>query len=212
MRLRRKPQELVGSSESNIIGASFDKALSCLEEGRVISFPTETYYGLGVDPFNETALEKLFTIKRRDKNKAILVLIGDVGMLSQLAEDIPRNYLPLMKKHWPGPLTLLFPAQKQLSHLLTGGTDTIGVRISSCSVVQNFFKLWSKPITATSANLSGELPAENAKQVFNIFGNNVDYIFDGGATPAGLCSTIIGCTGKGLSLVRRGQVKVGLKG
>ncbi len=183
-----------------------DKAVMYLDQGGIISFPTETFYGLGVNPFNEKAVKRLFSIKGRDRNKPILLLAGDKGMLSQLVSGIPECYVPLMDKYWPGPLTLLFPAGKNVNQLLTGGTGMIGIRVSSDPIVKRLLSLWCKPVTATSANISGEPPAATAGDVARIFGCQIDHIIDGGATPAGLCSTIVGCEKGELTLVRKGKI------
>lgn len=186
----------------------FMQAVKALSGGGIVAFPTETYYGLAVDPFNSDAVLKLFKLKGRSINKPILVLIETVEQLSTLTDTIPVPYLPLIKDHWPGPLTLIFSAGKLIDPLLTGGTGTIGVRISPHPLAQKLCKAWKKPITATSANLSGLLPAITSKEVIGYFGDRVDCIIDGGSTPAGLCSTIVGCEGDELKLFRKGQVDI----
>jgi L-threonylcarbamoyladenylate synthase len=185
---------------------SIDKAISVLQKGGVISFPTETYYGLGVDPLNEDAVRRLFVLKKREITKPILLLIEDASMLAIISAEIPSVYEPLMEKFWPGPLTLLFPWKKNISEFLTGGTGTIGVRVSSDPLVQKLFCKWKSPVTATSANISGERPASTAYDVKKTFGNKIDYIVDGGDSPAGLCSTIVGYQNGKLVLIRKGKV------
>ncbi|MEE4240703.1 MAG: L-threonylcarbamoyladenylate synthase, partial [Desulfopila sp.] len=119
---------------------------------------------------------------------------------------IPVIYEPLLKKFWPGPLTLLFPWKDTVSNLLTGGTGTVGFRISPDPFAQMLLDKWKRPITATSANLSGDRPAETAHEVKKIFGSHLDYIIDGGDSPAGLCSTIVGYEGEKLVLIRQGKI------
>ncbi len=174
-----------------------------------MAFPTETYYGLGVDPFKEEALKKVFFVKKRPVNMPILVLIDGQEMLHQLVDHIPDAYLPLMDRYWPGPLTLLFPARDHLSGFLTGGTGTIGIRLSPHPLVARLLHAWKKPITATSANISGEMPAENAAAVAASFADSIDCIIDGGSTPGGKSSTIIGCGRNGLKVVRQGRLDIG---
>lgn len=181
-------------------------AVKALARGGVIAFPTETYYGLGADPFNNKALERLFALKQRDEKKPVLVLVESVDMLSLLADDIPTVFQPLMRRYWPGPLTLILPALESVPALLTGGTGTIGVRISPNPVVQAILQGWQSPVTATSANISGTPPAAEASSVRNYFSDAVDCIVDGGRTPAGLCSTIISCEEGRLKLLREGQI------
>ena len=188
----------------------FDRAITILDNGGIVAFPTETYYGLGVDPYSQEALKRLFFIKKRPLNMPILVLVDGLEMLYELVDSIPDFYLPLMEQYWPGPLTLLFPARKHLSEFLTGGTETIGIRRSPNPLVDRLLRIWGKPITATSANISGELPATNVAAVAQSFGDSIDYIIDGGNTPGGKCSTIIGCTQGRLKLVRPGQLTIKL--
>ncbi len=185
---------------------SLSKAVTCLQGGGIVAFPTETYYGLAVDPFNEKALRALFCLKARDIQKPILVLISSTGQLAEVVDSIPELYQPLMKDFWPGPLTLIFPGRKNLSPLLTGGTGTIGIRISSNTIAAELCRRWGQPITATSANISGMTPAICADDVKAIFGSEVDCIVDGGRSPARRCSTIVGIRQSRLQLFREGQV------
>ncbi len=184
------------------------EAVSVLEGGGVVAFPTETYYGLGVDPFNEKAMGRLFEIKRRDHGKPTLLLIDDVDRLTRIAAGVPRIYTPLIEQYWPGPLTLIFPARAGLPALLTGATGGVGVRISSHPIARALCRRWGGPLPATSANISGASPAGSASAVRRIFGDDVDYIIDGGRTPAGKCSTIVGIRDEKLTLIRQGGISM----
>lgn len=181
-------------------------AARIIREGGVVAFPTETYYGLAVDPFNEVALARLFEIKRRPRDKAVLVLVRDKEQLPSLVKQTPAVFLPLLDMFWPGPLTLVFPALPSLSKLLTGGTGTIGVRVSSNEVAGRLLSCLDTPVTATSANLSGHDPAASAAQVKAQFGNEVDFILDGGPTPGGKGSTLVGCEEDGDCVLLRDGV------
>ncbi len=180
------------------------RAVVVIKQGGVVAFPTETYYGLAVDPFNRQALERLFQIKQRPAAKPILTLIAELGQLPLLAADTPRLFSPLMAKYWPGPLTLVFPAISGLSSILTAGTGTVGVRISSHPVAQAMVQLAAMPITATSANISGRPPALNVLDIKEQFGDKVDLVVDGGSTPGGSGSTVVSCEQNGLMLLRQG--------
>jgi len=177
-----------------------------LRQGGVVAFPTETYYGLAVDPFNPAALARLFALKQRPKGKAVLVLINDPAQLDLLVRQIPPPFPSLMARFWPGPLTLVFPARSDLSELLTGATGTVGVRISPHPAANRLLTAFGAPLTATSANLSGRAPATTAAQVAAWFGAAVDYVVDGGPTPGGKGSTLVGCGNDGLILLRDGVV------
>jgi len=153
-------------------------------------------------------LERLFLIKQRPAAKPILTLIADPAQLLSLASDIPTQFLPLMAQYWPGPLTLVFPAKAELSPLLTAGTDTVGIRISSHPMAQALVKFTNIPITATSANISGLAPAIDVSALKKQFGSKLDMILDAGTTAGGLGSTLVGCDRNGLALLRDGAVSL----
>jgi L-threonylcarbamoyladenylate synthase len=184
----------------------FRRAVSVLGQGGIVAFPTETFYGLAVDPFNEKALEKLFRLKGRPFHKPFLVLVQDENQLSELVSSIPHAFLPLMELFWPGPLTLVFPAGSHLSLLLTGKSKGIGVRISPHPVARDFGQMWGRPMTATSANLSGMAAARTAEEVHRFFGDGVSLILDGGQTPGGMSSTVVGVDQGELQLIRAGVI------
>lgn len=181
-------------------------ALLVLKQGGVVAFPTETYYGLAVDPFNSQAVERLFQLKRRSAAKPVLVLIDKQDRLSTLVAEVPVLFQPLMDRFWPGPLTLIFPAQQNLSHALTAGTGTVGVRISSHPLASFFCILAGGVITATSANLSGFPPAASEHEVVAQFGNRLDWLLKSGLTKGGPASTIVKTNPDGLQLVREGVI------
>lgn len=175
-------------------------------QGGVAAFPTETFYGLGADARNEEALQKIFQLKGREENKPLLLLIGDRDWLSGLVRNIPPVAGRLMEKFWPGPLTLVFEASPRLSALLTGGTGTVGVRLSPHPVAQALIQAVGRAITATSANLSGQPSASVAAEVFRALGNRVDAILDGGQTAGGLGSTVLDVSSPSPRIIRQGVI------
>ena len=177
-----------------------------LLQGGVAAFPTETFYGLGADARNEEALQKIFQIKGREENKPLLLLIGDRDWLSGLVRNIPPLAGRLMEKFWPGPLTLVFEASPRVSALLTGGTGTVGVRLSPHPVAQALIQAVGRAITATSANLSGQPSASIAAEVFRALGNRVDAILDGGQTAGGLGSTVLDVSSPSPRIIRTGVI------
>lgn len=211
--MKKRPD--ASRDESGEGGPGDDQVLEAaqfLSQGGVVAFPTETYYGLAVDPDNETALSRLFQVKNRPWYKPVLLLIHDLSLLDSLVTAIPEAYRPLIAQHWPGPLTLIFPARAGLSSYLTGGTETVGIRISPHPKALALGRAFGKAITATSANLSGRHPARFAAEVVSAFGSDIDYVIDGGKTPAGPCSTIVGLYGGKLCLLRPGAIEIaGLK-
>lgn len=195
--------------DSDQFGSSLERATIILRQGGIVAFPTETFYGLAVDPFCEPAVARLFKVKHRPAHKPLLLLVDRLEQLLEVAAEIPLQYRELMEKFWPGPLTLIFPARKDLPSLITADTGTVGVRISPHPIARQLIRLSGRPITATSANLADLQPAKTAHEVQAMFQNELDYIFDGGETAAGQCSTIVGLEGGKLTLVRRGQIDAG---
>jgi len=191
---------------SSLPPADLARALSVLKEGGVVAFPTETYYGLAVDPFNREALSRLFALKRRPPDKPVLTLIKDRDQLPLLARAVPERYWPLMEALWPGPLTLIFEALPSLPLILTGYTGTIGVRISSHPIARQLVAAAGQPLTATSANYSGHPPAATPDEVVDQLGFDVDLVLQGGATTGGPGSTIIGVEDGNLVEVRAGVI------
>ena len=175
-------------------------------QGGIAAFPTETFYGLGADARNEESLQKIFQIKGREENKPLLLLIGDREWLTGLARYIPPVAERLMEKFWPGPLTLVFEASPLLSSLLTGGTGTVGVRLSPHPIAQALVRAVGRAITATSANFSGQPSASVAAEVFRAMGTRVDAILDGGQTKGGLGSTVLDVSSPAPRIIRQGVI------
>ncbi len=194
------------SMKNSLSEAEIRQAVNSIKKGKIVSFPTETYYGVGVDPFNESAVEKLYALKGRDRNKPISLIVSNIKMLKLLTTSIPYQYSGLMKAYWPGPLTLIFPAKEDLNPLLTGNTGTIGVRISSHPTANMLCNQLQGPLTATSANISGKSPAKNVHEVFRYFGNKIDFICKGSPSKASSCSTIVSVIDEKLRLVRKGEI------
>jgi L-threonylcarbamoyladenylate synthase len=200
----RHSKNAVGYQPCSMV--DLNRAVAVLKGGGVVAFPTETYYGLAVDPFNPLALNHLFSLKQRNISKPILTLVDDRESLSTLVQEIPKLYEPLMNEFWPGPLTLIFRARVNLPSLLTAGTATIGVRQSSHPFARQLLRAFGRPLTATSANISGRAAAVDAYEVKAQFGSKIDMVFDGGKTPGIIGSTIIGLEGERLKLIREGVI------
>lgn len=175
-----------------------------IQDGGIVVVPTETYYGLGVNPFNKQAVDRLLHLKGRADGKPILVLIGQHAQLLTLVQDIPPMATVLMDAFWPGPLTILFAAHSSLPHNLTAGTGTVGVRLSSCRPLVELLSV-AGPLTGTSANRAGGLPAREANQVQETLGPDVALIVDAGPTPGGPPSTVVDARGT-VRLIREGAV------
>lgn len=191
-------------------GAFFDKSREVLLAGGVLALPTETYYALAVNPLDKAALTRLFALKERPSEKPVLVLISGPEMLTQVAQELTETAARLMAYFWPGPLTLILPAQPHLPWGLTGGTGTIGVRQPRQPLICRMIAALGFPVTGTSANRSGRPPLVAAAAVAEEFGAGVDLILDMGPCPGGLPSTIVDVTGIAPRLVRAGAVPAAL--
>lgn len=192
--------------ELQVTDEGLARACEILRAGGVVAYPTETYYGLAVDPFNPAALARLFTLKGRSPDKPVLLIIDNSSQLSGLVSEIPPVFTIPMQQFWPGPLTLVFPGAVSLPEMLTGYRGTIGVRVSSHPVARELVRAFGLPVTATSANLSGYPPAITAGGVREQLGGKVDAVIDGGETPGGLGSTLLDCCEGKLRLLRDGAI------
>ncbi len=187
--------------------SSLREAGEVVRGGGVIAFPTETFYGLGVDPFNVPAVQRLYDLKGRSpQTSPILVLIRSRRELRALVSEITPAAERLMQACWPGPLTLVFRAAEAVPSVLTAGTGTIGVRLSVYPDVQRVLEIIGGPLTGTSANRTGQPPATTADEVERAFGADVDLIVNGGPTPGGLPTTVVDTTVCPPRLIREGCV------
>lgn len=177
-----------------------------LDNGEVIAYPTETFYGLGVKYDQKEALERLYHIKQRPPDKAIPLIIGSIGLLTLLTPVISPAAEKLIEKFWPGPLTLIFEACSNLSSYITAGTGKVAVRIPGQSFGLDLAGHLDYPITATSANITGMPPAETADTVIDYFGSTVDAVVNAGKTPGNTPSTIVDVTGAEIRLIRQGII------
>lgn len=193
------------------IDEAVDKAIAVLQSGGVIAYPTETFYGLGVRFDKHGSLKRLYDLKKRPQEKAMPLIIGDIGLLGMLVSPqwlgkIPASARLLMGKYWPGPLTLLMPAIEGLSEYVSAHTGKVAVRVPGRSFALDLARKARFAITATSANPSGMPPADDGDGVSAYFDGNLDLIVDGGKTPGGLPSTIVDVSGGSAEIVREGVV------
>ena len=195
---------MMSPRQLSISQSNFAAAADVIQSGGIVAFPTETSYGLAVDPFSSKALSRLFQAKKRTASKALPVLVSSESQLSVLVKVVPAVYASLIKAFWPGPLTLIFEGQEHLPKMLTGGRNEVAIRISSHLVAQHFVEAVSSPITATSANISGMEPTLTAKDVSEQLGDLVDCILVEDAGVAGNCSTIVGIDNGQIKLLRAG--------
>jgi len=182
------------------------RAAAALDDGRILAYPTETLYGLGVDPFREDALEKLFLLKGRSDRLPVSILLRDQAMVGDVAREVSPTARHLIKAFLPGPLTLVLPAQPHLPERLTAGTGKIGIRISSHPLIRHLFACYPRPITTTSANPTGKPGAMDAGQISAYFQEGVACILDAGPVPGGRASTVVDLTGPAPVMLREGAI------
>ena len=175
-----------------------------LQRGGIAAIPTETFYGLGVNPFDRKGLDQLRAVKGRGEEKPILVLLGSLKDLPSFAEQVPSAASVLMEAFWPGPLTIVFPARSTVPSIVTAGTGRIGIRLSSCRPLREVLNRVG-PLTGTSANRAGGPPARTAREVQEAFGEEIDLIIDAGPAPGGLPSTVVEAD-ETLRIVREGAI------
>lgn len=163
-------------------------------QGGVIAYPTETFYGLGADATNEEALRKIFGIKGRNFSNPISVIIGERNDAYSLISGSNSVAEKLMDAFWPGALTIVFRAAKNISPLLTAETGKIGIRLSSHEIARRVAQEIRRPLTATSANMSGKPECVTANDVLVQVGDKIDAVIDAGKTAGKNASTIIDTT------------------
>ena len=177
-----------------------------IRSGGVVVYPTETVYGLGADPFNPVPFERVFSVKGRETEKGLILLIRGRQDLDALVANIPPAAVVLMDAFWPGPLTLVFPASPSLPEHLPGSTPTIALRTSDAPVSSALLRHVGGPITSTSANRSGRSPARSAREALEDLGSDVDLILDGGPSTDPRPSTLIDVSRGIPELLRAGRI------
>jgi len=184
------------------------EAAAVLRAGGLVAFPTESFYGLGADALNPAAVARVFQVKGRPASKPLLVLVDSVKMVEALSPEISDGARELMARHWPGPLTVVLLAARELSPTLTAGTGTIGVRMPGHLPALALVREAGVPVTAPSANPSGAPPPSTARAVRRYFAGRIDLLLDGGATAGGAGSTIVDCRTWPPRLLRPGPVTI----
>jgi L-threonylcarbamoyladenylate synthase len=198
--------EILKVSDKNSEETILTRAAEILAGGGVIAYPTETFYGLGADATNEKAIEKIFAVKGRNFKNPISLIIGQADDIYPLVQDVPETAKKLMTAFWPGALTIIFSAADKISPLLTAGSGKIGLRVSSHPGAQGIVQKLKRPLTATSANLTGAPECTRASEVAEQIGDKIDAIIDLGDTPGAKGSTIIDVTSTPPVILREGAI------
>lgn len=177
-----------------------------IKKGKIAIFPTETVYGIGTNALNENACAKIFEIKGRNNSKALIVLISNYKMLESIVTDINEIERKLMNKFWPGPLTIILKKKEIVPNVVTGGSNEVGVRMTSGEVAHFLVEKAGVPIVAPSANLSGEQTGTKIKIIIEEFSDKVDYIIDTGDIESDLTSTVVKVENNKIRILREGKI------
>jgi L-threonylcarbamoyladenylate synthase len=190
-------------------------AASVLMTGGLVAFPTETVYGLGADASNEMAVARIYSVKGRPADHPLIVHVASMDGLGDWAREVPSYAISLARDFWPGPMTLVVPRSSLAGDFVTGGQDTVGVRVPSHPValglLEAFVRAGGKGVAAPSANRFGNVSPTSAQAVATELGDYLadgDQILDGGACDVGVESTIIDCTGDTPKILRPGAITV----
>lgn len=189
---------------------SVSQACEVLKSGGVVAYPTETFYGLAVDPQNTTAIDRLFKVKQRDRGKPVSILVGRRADVLEWASEVPEAARYLMDEFWPGPLTLVFKSRPTTNPLLTAGTGNIGIRISPHPLAAAMAQKLGA-ITTTSANISGLEPILEPRHLKSMLGLSIDGFVDGGNLPSSKGSTILDISQQPIKLIRAGEVFIDIE-
>ena len=182
------------------------RAIAILRAGGLVAFPTETVYGLGADASNPEAIRKVFAAKGRPHDHPLIVHVASAAQLTDWAREVPPAAHTLAKKFWPGPLTLILKRAQGVSDVVTGGQDTVALRVHSHPVAQALLRAFGGGVVGPSANRYGRVSATTAEHVRQEFGDTVDCVLDGGACDVGIESTLVDLSGAKPALLRPGWI------
>ncbi len=180
------------------------EAKQIIHRGGLIAFPTDTVYGVAADPFNPSAIQKLYTAKMRPQEKALPVLIGDFSHLTELVSYVSERARRIAQAFWPGALTIIFPKSAEVPKELSP-FPTIGIRMPKLDFALTLLRE-TGPLAATSANISDEPNPTTADDVLAQLGGRIDLLLDGGPTPGSQASTILDATGAEIRILRQGSI------
>ena len=182
-----------------------NQAVQLLRDGGVVAFPTDTVYGVGVDPFQPEAVRRLYRIKGRPEDKPIAILVGSIEDVARVAQTPSRTFSRLADRFWPGGLTLIVET-RELPPEITAGGSTVGVRMPDHPLTLELLRGFGGPIATTSANRSGQNPATSAEEVGAQLGGRVNLIVDGGDTITKVASTVLDLSVSPPKILRHGGI------
>lgn len=203
---KRVKTEVLRISSKKPDDVIIERASRLIRSGEIVAFPTETVYGLGANALDPLAISKIYQIKGRPSDNPLIVHIGDLNMLTGLVSTISAREMRMIKKFWPGPITLIFKKSKSVPKITTGGLGTVAVRMPRNKIALALIKRSGLPIAAPSANLSGKPSPTNASHVKEDLDGKVKLILDGGRTEIGIESTVIDMTPRIPVILRPGGI------
>jgi L-threonylcarbamoyladenylate synthase len=165
-----------------------------IRAGQVLGMPTDTFYGLAADPYNLRAVDRVYEIKSRSRHKPLSLLIESVDQAEELSQPLPEEFYALARRYWPGPLTIIVKASSSLPLKVTANTGNVALRVPNALIPLAVVQAAKIPITATSANLSGETECTTAQAVHEQLKDRISIIVDGGTSPREVASTIVDLT------------------
>jgi len=183
-----------------------EEAVETLRAGDLVVFPTETVYGLGANASDPAAVRKIFQVKGRPTDHPVIVHLDNPRYLHRWVSNMPASAEKLAARFWPGPLTLILPKAEKVNDIVTGGQDSIGIRVPSHPIAQQLLTAFGGGIAAPSANRFGRLSPTKPEHVREELGSAIQVILDGGESPIGLESTIVSCLGNEAQLLRPGFI------
>jgi L-threonylcarbamoyladenylate synthase len=158
---------------------AIESAVAVLKQGGIIAYPTEAVFGLGCDPDDDAALNRLLALKQRPAEKGLIIIAASFEQLKPYIQTLTENQKQKLLATWPGRVTWLLPVKNTVSRLLVGQHDSIAARVTAHPIASELCRQYGKPLVSTSANLSGHEPARSVGEVKKQFANNLDYIVDG---------------------------------
>ncbi|MHA1814539.1 MAG: L-threonylcarbamoyladenylate synthase [Candidatus Heimdallarchaeaceae archaeon] len=197
---------IIKINPNSIDGEIISRAVSLLDQGEIIGFPTDTVYGVAGDIFNEVAIDSIYSLKNRPTNKPINALVSSEKQLKMIVESIPSNAESLIEKFWPGPLTIILKKKTEVSSKVTSGLDTIGVRMPNSRVALEIINKFEKPLATTSANISDRPSTLTADAVYLNFQESLPLIIDSQEEALGIESTIISVVSPKPQILRIGAI------
>ena len=183
---------------------ALNRALETLRAGELVAFPTDTVYGLGTLAFNSEGAAKIYQAKKRQPEKALPILLGEIEQLKLVTISVPEMAQKLAASFWPGALTLILPKHSDIPKAVSA-LETVGVRIPDHAFVRELFRA-AGPMAVSSANLSGHSNPITAGDVYTQVNGSLPLILDGGRVSGGVPSTVVDCTGKDIQILREGSI------